>query len=638
MVELILFCALASAAWAIGRLTLRQFMGGKGIPGETSFSIAIGLGVFSILTLALGLMGILYTWVLYLVLGSSLLLIPFTVKRKWVATLSFSVFPKLVRGIRQAGLVYALIAAILIVELLSALAPPTDPDALSLHLLRAKYLLERHRIDFSTTNFQFQYPSFMVCLYTFGMGLYNDRVAQLIHLLTMIMALMGLHTFARRKGGKSLASITVLFFLFIPMVNYQASTGLVDVGLASYEILALIALLYWEETESNIWIFLSGTMTGFALGIKYSGLFAFVINISLILYVGFRKRLRRPFPQTGSTIFSYLTLYILPALCIPSFWYIKNLVMFSNPFYPLLSEVFSFLGLTPAYGPGYEWWNFLLKNQGSIERNIKNLLILPWIITMPAYRIPLNTGTVPIFYLTLLPGLLLVRNIPGWIKTIFAYCGAFLIIWFFFGLHIGRFIITPLALLSLPTAFSALKLIRGRKPLKITALSVIILSVVVSLGTLAYKKGDSALTGAGMFSDRQFLERTVRSFPAVQYILENSPNAKVIVFLDNQAEYYLGRKHLSFGAEDPSSYSFDYWYKMSPEAMKKRLKNTGVTHILVNEYSARNLWIPQMVTPEARKRFEIVIREKLEMAEKLRRIASRTVLSLQGVSLYEVGR
>jgi len=588
-----------------------------GVPPSWAFSAGLGLGAFSLLTLFVGLSGNLYPGLLTIILV--IFLIP-SLSRLWQIRVHFKGSGLQAKNILKSRvdlILSILILGILSVEILSALAPPIETDALSYHLLRPKYFVERHRIDFTTGNIFFQFPGFMESLFTLGIGLSSDRLAQLIHFLTMLIGLMAIYNYARNKGGSSLALLSALFFLTTPTVNYNAPAGLVDVGLASYEVLAFIAILLWIKRRETGFLALAGAMSGFALGIKYTALLAFFINIAIVLGVSLKRR-RGVFPP--------LILYIIPALLLPSFWYIKNFMKFSNPIHPLFPGLFSMLGISPAFEPSYDGMRAYLSSFG-VERGIKNLIILPWIITMPQYRIPLESGAMPFVPLAILPGLLFLKRVPSWVKCILAYCAAYLALWFFFGTQQGRFIITPMALLSLPTAFCAISLMKKGRLVKFSAILAVVLSVGMCFGILVYKRGKSALTGAGIISAQEYLEKSFGAFAAVQYIKSNLPQAKVFVFFEPRLEYYLGKKYLACESENPAPTCREDLSMLGPKGLKRKLMKLGATHILINNEEIRFYKGSRWSTPELEKQFALT--------EKLVSI-SHEVFSAKGVSLYEL--
>jgi len=613
MVDIFLILVITAASWGTGDLILGRI----GVPAGWAFSTGLGLGALSLLTLFVGLTGNLYPGVLALILV--IFLIP-SLSGLWQIRTPFKGLGLQAKNMLKSRvdiIISILILGVLSVGIFSALAPPVEPDALSYHLLRPKYFLERHRIDFVTGNIFFQFPGFMEILFTLGIGLSSDRLAQLIHLLMMLMGLVGIYGYARDKGGIRLALFSALLFLAIPMVNYNASAGLVDVGLASYEILAFIALLLWIERRETGFLAIAGAMSGFALGIKYTALFALLLNIIIILAVSLKRR---------RGLLLSMILYLSPALILPSFWYIKNLVKFSNPIHPLFPGLFSMLGLNPAFEPSYEGMKAYLSSFG-VERSLKNLLILPWIITMPNYRIPLESGAMPFVPLAILPGLLFLKRLPSWVKCILAYCGAYLVLWFFFGTQQGRFIITPMALLCLPTAFCAISLMKMGRLVKFSAILAVVLSVAMCSGILAYKRGKSALTGAGIISAQEYLEKSFGAFQAIQYIKNNLPQAKVFVFFEPRLEYYLGKKYLACDSENPAPTCRQDLSALGPEEVKRKLIGLGTTHLLVNKEEIRFYKGSQWETPALKKQITLI--------EKLISL-SKEVFSANGVSLYEL--
>ncbi|MFA5926669.1 MAG: hypothetical protein WC844_00660, partial [Patescibacteria group bacterium] len=82
-----------------------------------------------------------------------------------------------------------------------------------------------------------------------------------------------------------------------------------------------------KKRNSSLWI--SAVLLGFALSFKYAPLFSALFIVVTIIVAGFARK------KGGLAILRMVSVYILLVALCGGFWYIKNLVMFGNPFYPL---------------------------------------------------------------------------------------------------------------------------------------------------------------------------------------------------------------------------------------------------------------------------------------------------------------
>ena len=99
---------------------------------------------------------------------------------------------------------------------------------------------------------------------------------------------------------------------------------------------SLLALIKWRDSEYIVskWLFLSAICMGLSIGSKYNALIAFVF-INLILIYSHAR-------DTGQQVSSlkYGTIFFFITFLIASPWYLKNLYLTGNPFYPLFDSFF----------------------------------------------------------------------------------------------------------------------------------------------------------------------------------------------------------------------------------------------------------------------------------------------------------
>ncbi|MCX8026058.1 MAG: hypothetical protein N3A60_12730, partial [Thermanaerothrix sp.] len=168
-----------------------------------------------------------------------------------------------------------------------------------------------------------------------------------------------------------------------PYLPLLAGWAYIDLIWFTWEGLAIYLLACWgtSATRPPGWVSLSGVLLGLALGTKYTALAALPTAGVLLLILSWRAGWRNLL-RLGARL-------ILPALGLAAPWYLKNLVLGGNPFYPL------FWG-----GVGYprERWEVLASYLYGFGLPLTplNLLRLPLALYLERERFVTFMGTVDI--------------------------------------------------------------------------------------------------------------------------------------------------------------------------------------------------------------------------------------------------
>ena len=408
--NLLTWLAILAVATALGS-RLSRGLAYHSLLERVLFSAGLGLGIFSLLTFGLGLAGLLYGWLLWvLLLGAGLLLAP----ELW----------RLVRALRAASwprprgawpvLLSIFIGATLLLALLLALTPPVEWDSLTYHLAGPGRYLQAHRFTHEFDIYYLFFPSFTEMLFTLGMALKGDVVARLLHYAYLLLTLGAVGAFAGRYwagDNRRPGLVAAALFLSIPTAMQIASWSYVDLALTFYGFAALYGLLNWhsslpsdsegveEGKASRRWLVLAGLFSGASLSIKYTGATSLMVLEAILLWwlikpnaLGRRLAGRRF--VTAALVVAGL------ALAVAAPWYIKNAVITGNPIYPLV------------WG-GRHWnevstrWLLALGEQ----KSLLDLLLVPWTLTVLGTQgtVAYDATFSPVF-LTLLPALLVVRR------------------------------------------------------------------------------------------------------------------------------------------------------------------------------------------------------------------------------------
>ena len=164
------------------------------------FSVSIGLGVFGYGILFLGFTGILFPWVILL-----LLILAALIARKQFPRLTnrFIEFPsrvipdlaktsRLQKGFLVGG------GVLVFLTFTHALTPPWDPDGLIYHLQIPRLWLDSHSIQPIANLWESNYPLSIELIYSIGLALGSESFAKLTHLSLAVLLILATYSASRR--------------------------------------------------------------------------------------------------------------------------------------------------------------------------------------------------------------------------------------------------------------------------------------------------------------------------------------------------------------------------------------------------------------------------------------------------------
>jgi len=619
-VALLLWLAILTGACACGR-QIRAWLRATGEARalEVAYDTALGLGVLAYLVLGLGLVGLLYPWALALAALS-------------LYAVGWRQIPELVRWLREArwpagrldSLLWATLVVCAVAALVRNLVPPSSDewDTLVYHLTAPKQFLQAHRIYFIEHDHHTNFPFNMEMLYLLGLGLHSDRLAKLFHLATYVLCVLALcgagHSL--REPGKgtdtsnAMGAAGAVAFATIPVVAWEAGTAYIDLGLALYGLLAVLAWSEWRQGRGRGWLVAAGLLAGLAFGVKMTGLLVVLFVCGATLLTEAWRR------QARQAVASTLLLGAI-AVGLASPWYIKTYVYTGNPVFPFFYGVLGGRGWSPEHARTYQeeqqshGTHAIAKAvaegtyrrmevgvpaqhdtpDGSASAAAVRALFRggDWPNALAAIAVPLlelidpgrfweHAGVQCIIgplFVALLPVLIWLRPLPPSLKALLAYAG--------FGLfaqthlsQLSRYQIPFFAAGALGVGYAVAYLGRlGRAPRAAGWLSFG--TVSACLLALHLLRATAALpTALGLWTAEDLDAATFESHGAFEYLnAHGGPDAKVAVFgeprlyrLDVPAEF-ADRFHNTL---------YPYENMRTPDDFLSALRARGITHILVN--------------------------------------------------------
>jgi hypothetical protein len=362
ILDIVVWLGLLLVATALGRLSRRWFDYSAPLE-EIVFSAALGLGVLSLLTFGLGLVGLFHRWLFWLLfLGLAIVLYP-QIKAVISQLREGPILPTGTRLNRTLALYLGLMLALTFFQ---CLAPPIAWDSQVYHLTGPKLYLQAHRLLVDIDLPYLGFPPLLEMLFTAGMLLKGDIVARLIHYAYGFLTLLALFAFAGRYFNRQVAWLSVAIFYSVPSLVLISTWAYVDLGLIFYEFSAFYALMRWLEARDKRWLALTAILCGLAMGVKYISV---ILPITLALIIALKVR-QEGLQEMGKA----LLLFGLLAIVVASPWYLKNFFSTGNPFYPF------FFGGT--YWDEFRAWWYSRAGTGLAFTAPWRLLVAPLEITV----------------------------------------------------------------------------------------------------------------------------------------------------------------------------------------------------------------------------------------------------------------
>jgi hypothetical protein len=358
---------------------------------------------------------------------------------------------------------FKLIAILWIVSnFLLAFLPITGHDALDYHLPIMEDIAGHERITFIPQGRNvapFAYLPILGEIFNnvptvmFG-NISDPYVFQLIQYLLLVALLVLIYDFAKRRVRHHwLALVLALLLLSLMDLHREAlHAGYVDILAYTFSFASMLLVVEASERSSNattrqknssIPLFaLSAAFLGLALSVKYTALFFIPINAAIFALASASRRMAGDQLALGSTA-QIIGRYALIAFLIGGFWYIKNVINYGSPVYPMFSnDIFT------------KEVNFFL-----FDRTLANFILFPYLVFGEWLFLENGTSSrlVVTAYFVLTYGLLaflaIVRRRPSFGSVVFSIAALMYFLQLFFTSHQIRFLLPGMILVPIAVVF-----------------------------------------------------------------------------------------------------------------------------------------------------------------------------------------
>lgn len=585
---------------------------------EIVFCVGLGLGIFSYLVLGIGLAGLLHKWVFYsLFVVLSVILHP----ELWYFLRRIFVRGKLF--LHPSFTPFSLaISLTLFLAIILLLVPTITFDVLVYHFAVPETYIKYHKIIYLPYNCFSNYTFNTEMLFTLGLLLKGDLLAKSIHFLFGFLSGLSIYSLARRYFDSKTAALSILAFCSMPLAIFIATAGFNDFAITFYEILAVYSFINWSKEKNEGWLLVCGLTCGLSIGVKYFGVFCFIILGLSILILKWRES---GILKASKTISVFTILVLLPVLP----WLIKNFIWTGNPVFPLFYDIFGgrnwsefhqsrylyemtrySAGLPFLLKPFVFFWDISFKH-GGMESGVK---------------IPVG----PIF-IVILPFILGLRKFDFCIKYLLSFCGIFFLFWSYV-CAVDRFILPCFILMCVIIGYV---IERTNKRLYPCLLAILFISLswnLFNISKIIYKNayfmclkrdgGEEFLLKKSIIQDY---------YDVISYINHHLPRETRILFIGEVRSYYCQRDKLVSSQFDTNIILELIHNSKDIEGLMSNLKQLGVTYVLYNEVGAN--WLSKYFDY-----FHWQSEEKERLYNLFMRDYLRLIYSKGRISLYQIGK
>ena len=530
-----------AASCAAGGLVLKalQISLGRGITYLLS-TLCIGSCCVSLLTLLLGVCGVMNRWIATAVLLALML--------AWVRLLRLDQAtarqqnPR-TRGVSLVATVWGVVTALFVtLNVIGAFLPPWEYDVLEYHLGAPAEYHRAGRVVFLKDNVYSNFPSNGEMTYLLGMILSGDKVVgahagKLVNVgyglaIAALIALAGKHAFGSRSVWEPFLAVYAC-----PCILIAGMVAHVTMPLMLYLTFTLYALLRWlkgsEELTDNQWLILCGLGVGGAMGTKYTGFLLVLGPVVAVVIV-------RGAGSFGRRIGS-IARVLIPAAILVSPWMLRNGMNTGNPTYPLLYRVFG----------GSNWDG--VKDARFAKAHSPRDLSLPGFGTralgfLTNKHRPYLSGSLVVLALLSLATWRAPRNWPLVIVLV-AFWLVMVALWFYFTHQIDRFLAPSIAVLGCLCAAGACNLSQSRAGLTTLRVLVAVFSVFALLENLWLAHAQGVLDGAFALAtdgeaNREFMRDHTdfgEVWEAFEYLGQETPTTAKVLLVGEARPFYCPR-------------------------------------------------------------------------------------------------
>lgn len=323
------------------------------------------------------------------------------------------------------GLLIFLIAIGFLFYLVSTFSPPYKNDAIAYHLPNTIEIANGNLLSMGGYGkWSENMPILIETLYAWLYQIGGFNLINLCHYQLVLLLFLAVYSIIKNEFSRLGGLIaTFLFFGFHPLMTHSTD-AYIDGGILTFELSGILLFFLWVKYKDSGWLSLSGSMYGLALASKYVPLYSFTAIMIFFIVFNLWHRV-----SVKVFIFNCLRFFI-PVFLFSGFWYIKNLILLHNPFYPF---IFNHNGLGDRLMETELFKSRYYTGGPLIEVSLLNFVLLPY-----KFFWSINYTTILISFLFSPFGFLVSEN-KIFFRVLMCLAVVYFTIWYFFVSNIIRY-------------------------------------------------------------------------------------------------------------------------------------------------------------------------------------------------------
>jgi hypothetical protein len=287
---------------------------------QAGLATLCGLACWMVISLLLGILGLYYPWIAFLLtLAASVLTIFWIIRHQQIrAANALKNILKKSREYRLGALVLSILLLCAFASYLWALAPSVRFDDASYHVAVPMRYIDQHAIVEIPETIQTYWAHYAEMLYTFGLLILpSSGLPGILNFFIGVLCLCFTFELGRKIGGARTGWIA-----YIDLFSCSFFNGI------------LLILIQWKETQQTKWLLFAGVMGGILTGIK---LINFILLVPVALYIlvmAYRKN------RVSKNFWIQLISFALPVILFFSPWAIRETIWTGNPIFPNYNDFF----------------------------------------------------------------------------------------------------------------------------------------------------------------------------------------------------------------------------------------------------------------------------------------------------------
>ena len=412
-------------------------------------------------------------------------------------------------------------AAVVLLDGVLAIAPPTSGDALAYHLTAPKLWLGAHRmfpIWWDWPTFQ---PFATEMHYAYAQALWSGASAVVVGAGLGGYSAVCVYGFVRELAGRTAGAVAATLWVAQGFFLWEATGGFVELALSAFVALAFWYLVAYLRSPNGLDAALAGLALGIAASTKIQALLFAPALLAGLLARGGRRTAVALAGATGV------------AVALP--WYLRAWIQTGNPIYPL---VFGGRYWDKAAAADYtaEW-------RGYGIHGIWHLPFFPFEFLLHTAHYERGYAFGPALFVLPVAALFLARR-RRWVWWLAAGEVAYLLVWWQAMHQITRYLLPALALSCALSGYAAVELWRRRSwglRLDLVLAAATVAPFVVVTGLFA----SQVLPGVvGSESTPVFVQRLTGSYDALHWLDTRLPPGGRVMIFGMRNLYWLDRPYV----------------------------------------------------------------------------------------------